>query len=192
MRKAHARALSVIAVLMHTACADDAPPGNDSTIYAKATGQLESPSMRWIVSPAGIGPVHIGMTVREVGRALGDSTFSPQGANSSCAFARHATMPPGTSLMLSDGRLVRVDVDSSGVVMDTGLRVGDSEVAVMVMHSGHVKVDSDKYRPAPAHVLTVSVPGDSTNAMVFTTDGSSITSFRVGRRSAVELVERCG
>jgi hypothetical protein len=192
MIRASGRVAVLAAMLGGAACADEPPGARDSVGYATATGQLALERDKWIVSPGAIGALRIGMTTAEMGRAIGDSVIGAMRSQEECTYVRPQRMPAGAALMLSRGRLVRIDVDSGEFVMDTGLRIGDSEVAVMVMHVGRVHVEPHKYRPPPAHSLTVTVPNDTANAIVFVTDGAKIASFRAGRRSAVELVERCG
>lgn len=192
MTRQHGHALFLGVAILCSACAEGAPPARDSVQFASATGRLEAEGMRWIVSTDAMGPLQIGMTSAEIGRAIGDTSVAKADARGECTYLRPLRLPKGTSLMMSDGRLVRIDVDSAGVLMDTGLQVGDSEVSVLVMHSQNVRVGPHKYLPAPAHVLTVTPANDKLNAALFVTNGSVVTSYRVGRRSAVELVERCG
>ena len=192
MIRSPGRVLVLAAALVGGACAEEPPLAADSLRYATATGKLAPERDKWIVSPGAIGQLRIGMTTAEMGRAIGDSAIAAAHSQEECTYVRPQRMPAGGSLMLSRGKLVRIDVDSGDFLMDTGLRIGDSEVAVMVMHSGRVRVEPHKYLPPPAHTLTVTVPNDTANAIVFVTDGAKITSFRTGRRAAVELVERCG
>jgi hypothetical protein len=103
-----------------------------------------------------------------------------------------AKLPRGASLMISIGVFVRVDVDSAGVLTDTFIGVGDSEVSVLVRNSGRARIESNKYTGPLAHNLVVTSPMDPGNAMVFETDGRAIQRYRAGTRAAVELVERCG
>ena len=172
------------------ACKGEPPPPADASPFFEAPGD-PTDKKKWTVSPQGVGPVQIGMTADAIRAALADSNLA-DAADGTCTYVRSRKLPRGTSLMLNNGRLVRIDVDSAGVMTDEGLQVGDSEVAVMVMYSGRVSVESDKFLGPPAHVITVSAPNDTSRALVFTTDGSAVKSYRAGRRGAVELVERCG
>ena len=93
---------------------------------------------------------------------------------------------------MSNGVFVRVDIDSAGVLTDTFIGVGDSEVSVLVRNPGRARIESNKYSGPLAHNLIVTNPTDPGNQMIFETDGRSIQHYRAGTRAAVELVERCG
>lgn len=172
-------------------CSPAKSPATDSARFTSATGVLASEQSRWIVSLAGIGPIQFGMTLAEAGRALHDSTLASRGRES-CTFVHPNAMPTGAALMVSNGIVVRVDVDSAGVITDTGLGIGDSEVAVLVRNTGRSTVESNKYRGPLAHDLVVTSPNDPAHLMIFETDGRSIQTYRAGTRAAVRLVERCG
>lgn len=186
-----ARSILPVCAAVLAGCSPAKSPAADSTRFFNATGVLASEQSKWIVSTSGIGPVQFGMTLNVVGRALNDSALAASENHQSCAYVRPKGMPKGASLMVSNGIVVRVDVDSAGVLTDTGLGVGDSEVAVLVRNSGRARIESNKYN-ALAHNLIVSNPTDPGKLMIFETDGRSIKQFRAGMRAAVELVERCG
>lgn len=185
------RFLLTFCVVAFAACAPEKSPAADSARFTSATGVLAPEQSRWIVSFAGIGPIQFGMTLAEAGRAVHDSTLASRG-NASCTYVHPKAMPNGAALMVSNGIVVRVDVDSAGVSTDTGLGVGDSEVAVLVRNTGRSSVESSKYRGPLAHDLVVMSPNDPAHLMIFETDGRAIQTYRAGTRAAVRLVERCG
>lgn len=164
-----------------------APPPADSvsaTPAASAAGE-------WIVTPSGIGRIRVGMTVDELQRAAGDFPTPPAGAE--CTYVRPAGAPRGVSVMLANGRVVRIDVDSAGVRSDAGVAVGDSGVTVNQAYAGRITVTPHKY-VAGGRYLTVRAvsPADSTLRIVFESEAGRITRFRSGRIPEVELLERCG
>ncbi len=185
------RLLLAVFGLAAAGCAPSKSPAEDSARFTGATGVLEPERDRWTVSTYGIGPLRFGMTTAAMALVLGDSSVAKADARS-CRYVHPRSVPRGTSLMVSNGVLVRVDVDSAGVVTDTGIGVGDSEVAVLVRNSGRARIESNKYNGPLAHNLIVTNPADPGNVMIFETDGRSIQRFRAGTRAAVELVERCG
>jgi hypothetical protein len=184
--------LTLGVVVAVVSCAPEKTPAGDSAKFMGATGVLASEQSKWIVSLGGIGPVRFGMTLAEAANALHDSTILATDARASCTYVRPKHFPHGTALMISNGVVVRVDVDSADVITDTGLGVGDSEVAVLVRNSGRAKIQSNKYRGPLAHDLVVTSTNDPNHLMIFETDGRSIQQYRAGTRAAVELVERCG
>jgi hypothetical protein len=94
--------------------------------------------------------------------------------------------------MLIEDVLERIDVDSSGVATAEGIRVGASEADVMAAYGSRVAVQPHKYTGPRGHYLIVGDPADTTRRLVFETDGSRVTTFRAGRRPAVDFVEGCG
>ena len=162
-----------------------APPADSvSATAASAAGE-------WIVTPSGIGRIRVGMTLDELQRVAGDFPTPPTGAE--CAYVRPAGVPRGVSVMVSSGRVVRIDVDSAGVQSDAGVAVGDSAATANRAYAGHITVTPHKY-VAGGRYLTVRAvsPADSTVRIVFESEAGRITRFRSGRTPEVELVERCG
>lgn len=144
------------------------------------------------MSASGIGPIRFGMTVEAMARVLADSNLATVDVRASCMYVHPKRVPRGASLMLANGVFVRVDVDTAGVLTETGIGVGDSEVSVLVMNSGRATVESNKYNGPLAHNLIVRSLAEPENLMIFETDGRSIQRYRAGTRAAVELSERCG
>ncbi|MEO8337247.1 MAG: hypothetical protein ABI664_19880 [bacterium] len=186
------RARLVLVGLVVAGCAPAKTPVDDSARFTQATGVLEPELNRWTVSPMGIGPIRFGMNAAAMAQVLGDSSVATIDAKGSCAYVHPKQVPRGASLMMSHGVFVRVDVDSAGVLTDTGIGVGDSEVSVLVRHSGRARVESNKYNGPQSHDLIVTSATEPGNMMIFETDGRSIQHYRAGTRAAVELVERCG
>ena len=188
------RQLVLLAVcpIVLSSCSAKPAPGADSARFTNATGVLDSEKSRWVASSTGIGRVRFGMTLKALGTALGDSALAATVSTTSCTYVRPKAVPRGIGLMISNGTVVRADVDSAGILTEAGIGVGDSEVSVLVINSGRVRVEPGKYAGLQSHTLTVADPGDPEHAMIFETDGGKVRTFRAGVRSAVELVERCG
>lgn len=185
------RLLLAVFGLMAVGCAPSKSPAEDSARFTGATGVLEPERNRWTVSTKGIGPLRFGMTTSVMAQALADTSVARVDARS-CRYLHPRNVPRGASLMVSNGVFVRVDVDSAGVLTDTFIGVGDSEVSVLVRNSGRARIEPNKYNGPGAHNLIVTSPNDPGNLMIFETDGRSIQQYRAGTRAAVELVERCG
>lgn len=182
----------LIAVLAACTPQTDALP--DSTPAAPAPAPVDpnaSPSGVWAVTPAGIGAVRVEMTSDELRRAAGD--FTAPSAGSTCAYVRPASLPPGASVMLANGRVARIDVDSTGVRTDAGIAVGDSSAAVARAYEGRVTTMPHKYVSGGEYLIVrPSPPSDSTLRIVFESEGGRVTRYRSGRVPEVEWVERCG
>lgn len=132
------------------------------------------------------------MSVADLRRVAGDLTL-PSGGAGSCAYVHPSTVPAGVSIMLANGSVARVDVDSAGVRTAEGAAVGDAETRIDDLYAGRVTVTPHKY-VQDARYLTVSpaAQGDSTHRIVFEVERGRVARFRAGRLPEVSWVERCG
>lgn len=134
------------------------------------------------------------MTQAEAESAIGSSlAISTDSGWKNCAYTSAASLPAGVHIMVENGVVARIDIDSAATVATTeGAKVGDSEDHVRQMYEGRVAVTPQKY--TAGHYLTVHslAPADSQFRIVFETDGQRVLRYRAGQRPAVEYVERCG
>ena len=142
---------------------------------------------------AGIGPVRVGMPAEEARMALGgDFQAAGAEAGSACQYARSGALPPGVKVMLVNGRVARVEVDSGAAATAEGARVGSSEAEVQRLYAGRVQVQPHKYEPGARYlVVSSSTPADSASRIVFEADSSGVRRYRAGRMPEVEWVEGC-
>ena len=165
-------------------CAPAGNPAADSAQFVVATGEVRADRVKWTVSPRGVGAVYIGMPLDSLSAVLGHSARSAGGGRA-CAYLRPEGLPRGVALLVVRDTVVRVDVATPEVLTEEGVGVGDSEVGLLVLHAGSVRVEA---HGASAHTLLVSHPADSPYVLVFETDGSMVLRYRAGRR-AVTLAE---
>ena len=168
-------------------CAPSGPPAADSAQFVVATGELRADRVKWTVSPRGIGVVHIGMPADSLSAVLGHSARTAI-AGRACAYLRLEGLPRGVALLVVRDTVVRVDVDASDVLTEEGVGVGDSEVGLLVLHAGSIRVEA---HGASAHTLVVSHPADSPYLLVFETDGSMVLRYRAGRRAVTLPADHC-
>jgi len=143
-----------------------------------------------VVTEHGLGPLRAGMTIAEATTALGGALVVPAEYDTTlCDYATWRGSPRGVHVMIDQGRIARVEVDSVGVATAAGARVGDSEDRIKSLYPGRVTVTPHKYEDG--HYLTVNAVGDSSFAIVFETSKGRVTRYRAGRRPAVEYVEGC-
>jgi len=144
------------------------------------------------LSEEGIGPIQIGMNMEDavnMGLLNDNPTRKPQ-----CDWvypAVGAGIPDGVNVMVVNGKIARIDVDTGTVTTEDGARIGDTEDKIKSIYGDEVKVEPHKYIDG-GHYMTVL--GDSTSAgkaLVFDTDGKHVTSFRGGRLPEVKWVEGC-
>ena len=112
-----------------------------------------------------------------------------------CRYWRPGDAPPGVSFMVQGRRLVRVDVDSAGILTEKGVGIGSPESAVRAAYGTGLIDRAHKYQwEAGWRYLIYRSPGesDTLRAVVFESDGQKIRTLRAGLEPQVEYVERCG
>lgn len=145
------------------------------------------------LSEDGLGQIQIGMTLDEaVNMGLLNERPDLKPACDYVFPAVGAGVPFGVNVMVVKGKIARIDVDTGTVTTEDGAKIGDTEDRIRSIYGDELKVTPDKYIPG-GHNMTVM--GDSASAgkaMVFVTDGQTVTMFRAGRLPEVEWVEGCG
>jgi hypothetical protein len=154
----------------------------------------------WTIFLRHAGPIRFGMSLSEVRNLIGDSNASlyvsdpdnPLG-NRGCAYLDSSRFPDEMGFMFDNHRVVRVDVFSRSVAQTaSGARVGDTEERIKALYPEQIHVETHHYNPN-GHYL-IFVPKDRFDRMyeiVFETDGTHVTQFRVGFSNATALVEGC-
>ncbi|MEP6590209.1 MAG: hypothetical protein ABJC19_03410 [Gemmatimonadota bacterium] len=182
--------LTIVAMAGMLGCVrKDAPATTDS-----ATVQRPLPVLRdtgWIVAADHFGRYQIGWSVAQFNAASGEGFRPTHQVDGGCDQYHPTSFPVGVSLMVIGDSIVRFDVDSTGIVTDEGVGVGDLESRVRGLYGDRVVVTPHKYTGPTGHYLTVSPPGDSRHRIIFETDGQRVVRYHAGQRPAVELVEGC-
>ncbi len=150
----------------------------------------------------GIGPARIGMARDGIEAALGRELREGWKDDPACYYvwpdeqqALASDQPdswPTVSLMISNGRLARIDITVSSIRTQDGLGIGDPESSVHERHRGRVRVELDPYvLPYGAGKnLIVSHEGNDTG-MLFEIEDGVIRGLRAGRFPELEYVEHC-
>lgn len=142
------------------------------------------------ITTAGYGPAKIGMTVAEASAALGVKLVSDAPVDEpKCHYMRPEPAVEGLWFMISDDRVVRVEVTTPGITTRSGLGVGDSEARVKELLPS-AEVTPHKYVAPDGNYLTVW-SADRKAAVRFETLQGKVTSFYAGRVPEVEYVEGC-
>ena len=139
------------------------------------------------ISFLGVGPVRVGMSLKELRSAVHALEVEPE-LTPGCTYATPRTSGGDLSFMLSGDVVARVDVSKRGFRTRSGARIGDSEDRIKELYRGRVEVSQHAY--ANGHYLTVHSE-DRRYAVVFETDGKVVTSFRIGRLPEVLYIEGC-
>jgi hypothetical protein len=156
----------------------------------------------------GIGPVMVGMTVREAEKAAGIPLIIDSFADFGgvCYFARpeglddhvyFLILAPGDQ-PVTDPRDGIVAAVSSAVGMaspaqtDAGIGIGSTEAEVYEAYPDLVQTEPHHYDPK-GHYLTVvpTKPADQDNRIRFSTDGNQVVVIDAGLERATSLREGC-
>lgn len=161
----------------------------------------------------GIGAIEIGMSsdqAKKLGFQLtssgpwgevGDEYFI------SCHYLDSSPTYPGISLMMSDGKVVRIDIgfgDDKSWKSYSGAKIGMSQSDVKAMYGDWLKVSSHPYLDGAGSYLRLD-SGDGKYAMIFETatkemtgdaaNGADqtkyVTNFRSGFSGPVSYIEGC-
>jgi hypothetical protein len=170
------------------------PPQDDSQGAPPASEPVDDPpdttavpSDELVVTETGIGPIRIGMTVEEGSAALG-AELAPLGpVDPVCRHVKVAAWPEGTSMMVTEGTIARVDVNSPSIRTAAGARVGDTEERIRSLYPAGVEEKPHEYTDGNYLIVTPSPGGQ----IIFETDGTTVVRYRAGRLPEVGWVEGC-
>jgi hypothetical protein len=173
------------------ACGRQAP-GRPGAAASTAPAPPEAEAEPWTIRLDGVGPIRFGMALAAAQAALDDSLIvAPPGGK--CGFTVPRGAPAGVRFMVEQGKVARVDVDSSGVRTAAGVEVGMAEADVPSRYPVGLRVQPHKYDPKGRYlVVQGTAPADSARRLIFETDGQRVVRYRAGITPAVEYVEGCG
>jgi hypothetical protein len=155
-----------------------------------AIGCSQGATAEWVVSAKGIGPIEAGMTKHDVEAKLGSALAgAPDSTWMSCGYVKGNALPAGVTLMVENGAIARIDIDSGTVATTEGARIGDTEDRLKTLYRD---LDVMPHKYTNGHYLTVRSAADSSYRIIFETDGQRVIRYRAGRVPQVEYVERCG
>jgi hypothetical protein len=142
------------------------------------------------VTPAGIGPIRIGMPLAALAEALGEPITVPDDPDERACFYVYPRRFPGVGFMVDEGRLRRIDVRSEGAQTAEGIRVGDPVSKVEAAFGSRLKDEPHHYTGPEDRYLTVTFE-EGTLALRFETHAGRIVVFYAGSFQQVQYVEGC-
>lgn len=146
------------------------------------------------VGTNGIGSVLIGQTISEAVKASGLNMKQVYGGDPKyCTYFKPVGGLDGVSFMVSNYRIVRVDIDNPRVTTFRGAKIGDSEERIKYLYQEQIHVQKHPYIRFGGHYL-VFIPRDQEDSnyrVIFETDGQKVLRYRAGKLPEVEYIEGC-
>jgi len=148
----------------------------------------------WQLSPNGLGPIKIGMTLSQVQaithQKLANTTPDKfQAEDKSCFYSQFANKSlDGISFMVSYKKVVRIDITSAEYATTKGVKVGDNESEVLKNYPD-IKVTQHHY-DQQGHYLTYPVPLKD-RGIRFETSKGKVERMYAGQAREIQYVEAC-
>ncbi len=137
----------------------------------------------------GVGAVRIGMTADELGAALGHP-IAPESPEEAGCFYVPGDRSSSFSVMIQDGRVVRIDVDGPSIPTLRGARVGDEVDVVRKLYGAALKEQPHFYGGWPDLYLTY-FSADRRFALRFETHAGVVSTYYLGYAEPTQYVEGC-
>ncbi|MHB1205002.1 MAG: hypothetical protein ACYCZX_05510 [Rhodospirillaceae bacterium] len=158
-----------------------------------------------ILTPDGLGPVRIGMTVSQAEKALGAKLkpFNPtDGYSTASCWQTHRADEPDAAViyMIWYGKIVRIavyrrdDDKRSGppIATDKGIRIGDSDARVKEVYGPSLKVEVDPQADNEEQGSDLTTFTKSKRrGITYETADRKVVNFRAGLPKATLLSEGC-
>jgi hypothetical protein len=137
----------------------------------------------------GIGPIKVGVSLWESLKdldelILGDDDYE-------CSMVKLQSADCGLWVMVSRGRVMRVDVTQGNYRTDEGIGIGSTETAVKKAFGTRLKSRPNQYTEGARDVWVEATVNGRTHSMLFEIDGGKVVGFRAGEADAVSWVEGC-
>ena len=137
------------------------------------------------ISHAGLGPIKLGMTERQIERAAKRPiTLGAYPAGADCAIAMLAGKTQG---LFTGKRLRRIYVRTPRFATKAGVRVGSSEQRVLAAYPGALSRQPQKYEPEEDDLILRK----GNRKVIFSLDDGRVEEISTGRKPEIDLVEGC-
>lgn len=138
----------------------------------------------------GLGPLRIGTPAHELSaghRAVPGEAYPDPEVD--CAYWT-SPLYPGVQMMVSGGRLVRIETEDRRYRTPGGARVGLSEAELRARYGSRMRVEPHPYMGPEGKYLIVRARSEPLGLIVETWGGRA-RSMRVGYWRSVQLIEGC-
>lgn len=143
-----------------------------------------------VMTLQGLGPLRIGLPAAELRTRFQAAPGEPYpDPDVDCA---HWTSPlyPGVQMMVSGGRLVRIETEHRRYRTPGGAQVGVAEAELRRRYGAKMRVEPHPYMGPEGKYLIVRARHEPLGLIVETWDGQA-RSIRVGYWRSVQLIEGC-
>jgi hypothetical protein len=138
----------------------------------------------------GIGSLRIGTPLASL-HAMGATGENYPDPDVDCSYWR-APQWPGLAMMVSGGRVVRIETEDARYRTASGARVGMAEAEVRAIYGRRLRVEPHPYTGPEGHYLVYRARGEPYGMIVETNpENGRAASIRVGTWEAVQLIEGC-
>ena len=145
------------------------------------------PSENYIVTFNSFGNAKIGMTTAQASQVLDKELVRDKGYEDACYYVEAQGLQ-GVRFMVTNNKIARIDISSEKYATDKGAKIGDTEDRIKSLYQ-RVNKSPQKYDEGKYDLEIYS--GDEKYLIIFETDGTSVTGFRVGNAEEVNYVEGC-
>jgi hypothetical protein len=151
------------------------------------------PSYDWKLTPAGWGPVHIGMNRGQVEKALKVELEGEAFDNEGACVELYSEQPhmAGLYFMFLDGKLSRISASSPSKIMTPrNIAVGSSADEVRKAYPTGLETEPNHYLDLPAEYLTYWLKPKASGVRFETDASRKVESIHAGNDS-IQLIEGC-
>ncbi|MCE0723019.1 hypothetical protein [Legionella resiliens] len=150
-------------------------------------------SIKWTLSPNGLGPIKMNMTLKQAehvtGKKFNSTKPDPNQAENESCFLVTLKGIDDVSFMISGNKIVRINITSPAYHTSTGAKIGDTESQVRALYKGKLTTEPHHYDPK-GHYLTLFEKPDN-RGIRFESNGKVITLIYSGNHEEVQYVEDC-
>ncbi|MBE9116631.1 hypothetical protein IQ249_12040 [Lusitaniella coriacea LEGE 07157] len=142
-----------------------------------------------------LGAISVGATIKEASQASGVK-FANQpsgGEEYGCAYYQLEGQLKDVSLMVTEGKISRIDIDSKQIKTLSGAGIGDTEAKIKELYSGQIETEPHEYIPGGKYLIFIPKDASEQNYRVIfeTNEQGIVTRFRSGKLPEVTYVEGC-